>query len=126
MDATAKLGRNPVKKHRVQPEYRDEHADAGRDCKNLSREPKFSGANGDRNIFIFPIQLTTGRIDNLLTSTRLMCVVCVFFPFILGIKFVGRTSRGHTGFLIHLPSAVRAFIFLAREKDLAIPFPRRP
>ena len=21
--------------------------------------------------------------------------VCVFFPFILGIKFVGRTSRGH-------------------------------
>ena len=23
--------------------------------------------------------------------------VCVFFPFILDIKFVGRTSRGHTG-----------------------------
>ena len=41
-----------------------------------------------------------------------MCV-CVFFPSILDIKFVGRTSRGHTGgrstgFLIHLPSAVRA------------------
>ena len=46
-----------------------------------------------------------------------MCVfcVCVFFPFILDIKFVGRTSRGHTGFLIHLPSAVRALIFLARR-----------
>ena len=27
-----------------------------------------------------------------------MCVcVCVFFPSILDIKFVGRTSRGHTG-----------------------------
>ena len=39
-------------------------------------------------------------------------VVCVFFPFILDIKFVGRTSRGDTGFLIHLPSAVRALIFL--------------
>ncbi|CAM9461603.1 unnamed protein product, partial [Ascophyllum nodosum] len=25
-----------------------------------------------------------------------MCV-CVFFPSILDIKFVGRTSRGHTG-----------------------------
>ena len=25
-----------------------------------------------------------------------MCV-CVFFPFIVDIKFVGRTSRGHTG-----------------------------
>ena len=31
------------------------------------------------------------------------------------IKFVGRTSRGHTGFFIHLPSAVRALIFLARR-----------
>ena len=52
-----------------------------------------------------------------------MCVcVCVFFPFILDIKFVGRTSRGHTqeegchtGFLIHLLSAVHALIFLARR-----------
>ena len=48
-----------------------------------------------------------------------MCV-CVFFPFILDIKFVGRPARvtqeeGHTGFLIHLLSAVRAFIFLARR-----------
>ena len=48
-----------------------------------------------------------------------MCV-CVFFPSILDIKFVGRTSRGHTeeghtGFLIHLPSAVRGLIFVARR-----------
>ena len=43
-----------------------------------------------------------------------VCVcVCVFFPFILDIKFVGRSSRGHTGFFIHLPSAVRALSFLA-------------
>ena len=44
-----------------------------------------------------------------------MCVLCVFFPFILDIKFVGRTSRGHTGFLIHLLSAGRILIFLARR-----------
>ena len=45
-----------------------------------------------------------------------VCVVCVFFPFFLGFKFVGRTSRGHTGCLIHLLSAVRALlIFLARR-----------
>ena len=48
-----------------------------------------------------------------------MCV-CVFFPFILDIKFVGRTSRGHTGgdhtdFFIHLLSAVRALTILARR-----------
>ena len=41
--------------------------------------------------------------------------VCIFFPFVLDVKFVGYTSRCHTGFLIHLPSAVRAFIFLARK-----------
>ena len=33
----------------------------------------------------------------------------------LDIKFVGRTSRGHTGFLIHLPSAMRDLTFLARR-----------
>ena len=43
-----------------------------------------------------------------------MCV-CVFFPFILDINFVGRTSRGHTGFFIHLPSAARVLLFLARR-----------
>ena len=42
------------------------------------------------------------------------CVLSfVFFRCILDIKFVGRTSRGHTGFLIRLPSAVRALIFIA-------------
>ena len=47
--------------------------------------------------------------------------MCVFFPFILDIKFVGRTSLGHTGaeyhtgFSIHLLSAVLALIFLARR-----------
>ena len=57
-----------------------------------------------------------------------MCVcVCVFFPFILDIKFVGRTSRGvtqeegHTGFLIGLLSAVRALIFLARRIQPFLP-----
>ena len=48
--------------------------------------------------------------------------VCVFFPFILDIKFVGPTSRGHTGGRSHrifssstFPSAVRALIFLGRR-----------
>ena len=42
--------------------------------------------------------------------------VCVFFQFILDVKIVGSTSRGHTGFPIHLPSAaVLALIFLVRR-----------
>ena len=40
-----------------------------------SRETKFSGTNGDREIFIFPAQLTTTRIDNLtpLIPTLAIC-----------------------------------------------------
>ena len=40
--------------------------------KNPSREAKFSGANGDRGIFIFPVQLNTSRIGNL---TRLIHIL---------------------------------------------------
>ena len=57
-----------------------------------------------------------------------MC--CVFFPSILDIKFVGRTSRGHTGGRSHRifnpPSFCGACLDFCREKDSAIPFPRRP
>ena len=61
----------------------------------------------------------------------LYCVcVCVFFPSILDIKFVGRTSRGHTGGRSHRifnpPSFCGACLDFCREKDSAIPFPRRP
>ena len=58
-----------------------------------------------------------------------MCVG-VFFPFILDIKFVGRTSRGHTGGrshrIFHPPSFWGACLNFSREKDSAFPFPRRP
>ena len=53
-----------------------------------------------------------------------MCVcVCFFFiPFILDVRFCGRTSRGHTGGrshrFLHFPSALLALIFLARKIQL--------
>ena len=54
--------------------------------------------------------------------------VCVFFPSILDIN--GRTSRGHTGGRSHRifnpPSFCGACLDFCREKDSAIPFPRRP
>ena len=43
---------------------------------NLSRKTKFSGANGDREMFIFPVQLTTSRIGNL---TRLIHTLLYVF-----------------------------------------------
>ena len=58
-----------------------------------------------------------------------VCVcVCFFFPFILDIKFVGRTSQGHTGGrshrISHPPSFCGACLYFSREKDSSIPFPR--
>ena len=49
-----------------------------------------------------------------------VCVLCIFFPFVLDVSLSdvppGVTQEeGHTGFLIHLPSAVCASIFLARR-----------
>ena len=63
------------------------------------------------------------------TKSSGLCV-CVFFPFILDVKFVGRTSRGHIGGrshrVFHPPSFCGACLNFSREKDSAIPFPRPP
>ena len=39
VDVAAELGRNPVSKHQIQPEYGDEQADAGRDCRTRLARP---------------------------------------------------------------------------------------
>ena len=48
-DAAAELGRNPVSKHQIQPEYGDEQADAGRDCRT-SRDQILRHERGQGNI----------------------------------------------------------------------------
>ena len=61
--------------------------------------------------------------DSAIICNDHVCVcVCVFFPFILDMTSssletpAGVTQEeGHTGFFIHLLSAVRALIFLARR-----------
>ena len=73
---------------------------------------------------------TTGKNISC-TEVFLGCVyVCVFFPFILDIKFFGRTGRGHTGGrshrISHPPSFCGACFNFSREKGSAVPFPRRP
>ena len=73
---------------------------------------------------------TTSTATTLIGRFRCVCVFCVFFPSIPDIKFVGRTSRGHTGGRSHRifnpPSFCGACLDFCREKDSAIPFPRRP
>ena len=72
MDAAAEIGSNPESKHQIRPKYRDEQAD----------ENKFSGANGDKELFIFPVQLTTRRIGNL-TRLILTFAICDNHTYIL-------------------------------------------
>ena len=54
---------------------------------------------------------------------RATVCVYVFFPFIMDIKFVARTSRGHTGGrshrISHPPSFCGACLDFSREKDSA-------
>ena len=52
MDAAAELGGNPVSKHQIQPEYRDEQADAARDgtAEPVSRDQILRRERGQGNI----------------------------------------------------------------------------
>ena len=50
-------------KQQFQPEYGGDRRGPG--LPNPYCETKFLGANGDREIFIFPVQLTTSGIGNL-------------------------------------------------------------
>ena len=70
------------------------------------------------------VPVSAGRRDMPVTVS-----VCVFFPFILDIKFVGCASRGYTRGGSHrisrAPSFCGACLYFSREKDSAVPSPRR-
>ena len=100
-------------------------------------------SDNERREPLLPSHLLLSRDSNRTPKTReyvysiivgfspTVCVcVYVFFLFILDIKFVGRTSRGHTGGrshrIFHPPPFCGACLNFSREKDSAIPFPRRP
>ena len=53
MDVAAELGRNPVNKHQIQPEYGDEQADAGRDCRTRLARPNPQAREGSEKYY-FP------------------------------------------------------------------------
>ena len=52
---------------------------------------------------------------SLRTHEHRLCACVCFLHIYSGRQACGRTSRGHTGRLIHLPSAVLALTFLARR-----------
>ena len=52
MDAAAELGRDLVSKHQIQPEHRDEQADAEWDCRNrLARANSQARTGTGKNAF---------------------------------------------------------------------------
>ena len=51
MDAAAELGWNAVNKHKIQPEYGNEQADAGRDCRNRLARPNSQARTRTGEIF---------------------------------------------------------------------------
>ena len=55
MDAAAELGRDPVIKHQIQTEYRDEQADAGRGCRTRLATPNSQArtATGKKSFSLF-------------------------------------------------------------------------
>ena len=55
MDAAAEIGRNPVSKHHIQPEYTEngEQADAGRDGRTRLARPNTEEARTGRGIYSF-------------------------------------------------------------------------
>ena len=89
MDAAAEVGRNPVSKHQIQPGCGEGTGGRGTGRPNPSRETKFSGANGDREMFIFPFQPTTSRIGNLVRLIRTLLNVMT----ILGCKSCSRLPK---------------------------------
>ena len=50
MDDAAELGRIPVSKHQIQPEYGEEQADAGRDCRTRLARSNSQRERGQGNI----------------------------------------------------------------------------
>ena len=51
--------------HQIQSECRELAGGRGMGQPNLSRETKFLGTNGGREMLIFPVQVTTSKIGNL-------------------------------------------------------------
>ena len=55
---------------------------------NPSRKTKFSGANADRGILIFPVQLTTSRIGNLTWLIHTLAICVTIHTYIYYIVFI--------------------------------------
>ena len=79
--------------------------------------PSYLSLSSQRQLCRSLVLATTCYYSIYITNSYLCVCVCVFFPFILDIKFVGRIpagvtqEEGHTRFLVNFPSAGACLIF---------------
>ena len=138
MDAAAEIWRNPAIKHQVHPEYEEWAGRGGTGRPKPSRETKFSGANGDKEIMlIFPVQLTTTRVtqdtlcdtfktfhsSNLLTPDReqswsTWIIVVYTRPAIIGYK--KPTGHASIGFDRQAQQVSQGHTWSCKNKKIAI------
>ena len=84
MDAATEIGGNPVSKHQIQPEYevwRMSRLTRDGTAEPVSRDQIIR--RGDREMFIFPIQPTTGRIGNLTRLILTLLYVMIIHTYIV-------------------------------------------
>ena len=105
MDAAVDIGSNPVSKHQIQPECGEWAGwhETGRP--NLSRETKFSGVNGDKEMFSWsadhvnrignlPVDLYSAICyDNSSSSTNLSYLNILYI--VVGVGKIYGCRRGH-------------------------------
>ena len=107
MDAAAELGRNLVSKHQIQPEYGDEQADTGRNCRTRLARPNSQARTRTREMVTFPVQLTTSRIGCLTRLIHTLALCCYFLH-------INRSGLNHTQYYTWLP--IR-YVVCWTEKD---------
>ena len=87
------LGRNPVSKHQIQPEYGDEQADTGRDCRTRLARPNSQARTRTGKYSFFAFQLTTCRTGNLTRLIHTLAYMCDHTMYTIYIKPRGGKKR---------------------------------
>ena len=92
MDADAELGRNPLSKHRIQPEHGDEEADAGRARDQILRRKRRQGK------FDFPYSADHEQNSQPLFDycTVPMRMSLIFVLCCINLELVGRSARTYS------------------------------
>ena len=78
MDAAAELGRNPVSKHQIQPEYGVSRLTRDGMAEPVSRDQILRHARGQA----FPVQLTTSRIGSFTRLVHTLLYVMTIHTYI--------------------------------------------